>query len=250
MTARIGRRQDEPSFRSAGQRTEAVEVLSRWWGRRWVRVTVAVLALLLAVMTAVQKLWIDPQLTAVKYKVTLIGRNDGPAFEIDDEAGVVAVSGAQYGPERFVLIGQRVYLPATAVDPSADPDAWWSFPAAAVMDDPKLFSIEHLLDSFDLGVKECVLPGDVADALVKATLVQTFDADADEQRYNLCGGGISGGPFADGSGVRVQEERIRPSGVFRPAADVVTAVEDMGQKAVTMTASAAAAFRDGGQNAP
>lgn len=237
-------RQSEPSFQPTGQLSPGFVLLATLWERRWVRVAIAVVVAALLVATLVQKLWIDPQLTAVKYKLTLIGQNDGPVFEIDKTAGVIAVHGAQYGPESFVLIGERVLLPASMVDSSAAPGAWLSFPADAVMEHPALFSIRHLIDSFDLGVKECVLPGDVADALVKATLAQTFASGEDEQRYNLCGSAISGGRAADGSGVRVQDERIRPSEVFRPAAEAVTVVEDMGGRTSTLTALAAGAFRD------
>lgn len=246
MAAWTGERQGEPTFRASDHSSLAIESLQRWW-RRWrVRVVLAALAVVLVVMTAVQKLWIDPQLTAVKFRVTLIGQSDGPVFEIDDEAGVVAVRGAQRGAERFVLIGERVYLPATVVDPSADPEKWLSFPAEAVMEDPKVFSIQHLLNSFDVDTKECELPDNDADAIVKATLVQTFAPGADEHRYNICGSSISGGGFVDGRSVRVQDERIRPSEVFRPSADVVTAVEDMGENASALTALAAESFRSEG----
>lgn len=78
MAAIIGLCQSEPTFEASGQPSLAIEWAQKCWRRRWVRVLLAMLAVVLVVATAVQKLWIDPQLTAVKYKLTLIGQKDGP----------------------------------------------------------------------------------------------------------------------------------------------------------------------------
>lgn len=237
------RSQQDPTLVAQGSPTLALATITRWWTRRWVRISIAAVAALLLAGTALQKLWIDPQLTALKYRVTLVGRENGPTFFVDRDAGVVSVRGAQFGPTQFVLADGRVYLPATTLDPAADSEEWISFPAGDVLAHPQVFSVRNIIESFEIGVKECRVPEARTDDVVKATLAQTFEPGADERRYNLCGDGVGGGRLADGAAVTVGSERIRPSEVFRPETTAITAIEDIGARASELTARAIEAFR-------
>ena len=169
-----------------------------------------------------------PTLTATRLDLSIIGGPEGTTIKIDDERGVVQIGGAQRGFATFIVSDDRVYVPTDNVVDGARKGAWLSIPTTAVLDDPELFTYSHIIEALDRGPKECALPSVAADSIIKLLIVQHFSKTEDVTRYNICGSGISGGAFADGRGVRVDESRIRPDGIDVPSAEAVVTIESLG----------------------
>lgn len=168
--------------------------------------------------------------TATRYQFTLIGNSEGATIEVDGSTGVVVVSGAQVGPQSFLVHGDRLLVPTQLLDSNDESRTWTSFEVGRVLGDGSVFSPEELATYFDLDAKECVLPSIEADAVIKLLLTQEFAAGEDRTRYNICGSGIIGGPFADGTGVSVLRSTVPVDSLRIPEPSDVVESECLGAK--------------------
>jgi len=228
---------EEPSFgRSQPSWPERVAWVLE---RRSVRVALVVVAALFVGLSLYSKFVVEPTLTATHYELSLIGSNDGPTIDVDDQRNLVAVTGAQHAPDQFILEDDRLLIPGRLLEPDSTV-GWYSFPTGSVLDDPDLFDPEDLDAALQLRPKQCGMPTPRQDALVQLLLAQRRTVEPDG--YIICGAAISGGPSANGVSVRVQERGIRPDEVEVPSAAEVLSVDGLGVRGRALTSAARAAF--------
>lgn len=162
----------------------------------------------------------SPQ-AARSYLVELIGTRERAEIWIDPRADAVVVRGAATEIAEFALVDGVAYVPVVELVDDYQGPEWVALPPPEEL--TALLDLDRLFEAFDLDAKDCVLPDEFTDRLVKVLVAQTFDPGQDRQRYNVCGEGIRGGAFADGSSVAIEPHLVEPSEVKAFVGDVIDA---------------------------
>lgn len=162
----------------------------------------------------------SPQ-AARSYLVELIGTRERAEVWADPQTDTVVVRGAATEIAEFALVDGVAYIPIAELVDDYRGTEWVALSPPA--DLIALLDIDQLFDAFDLDAKDCVLPDDFTDRLVKVLVAQDFDPGQDRQRYNVCGEGVRGGAAADGSSVAIEPHLVEPAAVKALVGDVIDA---------------------------
>lgn len=188
------------------------------WGRRWVRVALISVALLIGGATVWYQTVVKPTLTATRLTVSVEGVGRNLVFGVDDEAGTVLVSGGQNGLSEFVLSEDSILVLATEVGVTGDAE-WVVVPLSVVDERMGAFASSRVVSAISRGVKECRVPGPDATTILNALLA----AESSGARVSLCG---TGWGHVDGQHMVVRREAVRPSELGPVSTSSVVAISE------------------------
>lgn len=173
-------------------------------GRRWVRVLLISLGLVLLANAIWFETVVEPELTATRLELSVEGRGDRLLVSVDDEAGVVTVTGGQNGLSELVMSGDSLLVLAIDVGLSGEADRWVRVPLSMIDARVGALTSDRSLLALSRDVKECRKPSSDA-AFILGLLL-----GASDEGVSLCGVGTGA---ADGKHWLVDESAVRPSEV-------------------------------------
>ena len=101
-------------------------------GRLWVRVLLIGIVLLVVAGTVYYKTAVVPTLTATRFEVSVEGRGNRLVIGVDDEAGVVTVSGGQNGLSELVISDGSLMVLVSEVGVDGGEYKWVEVPLSMV----------------------------------------------------------------------------------------------------------------------
>ncbi len=195
-------------------------------GRRWVRVLLIGVVLLVVAGTVYYKTVVVPTLTATRFEVSVEGQDNRLVVGVDDEAGVVTVSGGQNGLSELVISGGSLLVLATEVGVGGG-DKWVQMPLSLVDAHMGALTPSRALAALSRDVKECRKPS------ADATFILRLLLGISDNGVSLCGYGSG---HADGTHWIVDEKAVRPSELNEVPSSSVLALSAMAKPEAVLAA--------------
>lgn len=173
-------------------------------GRRWVRVLLIGVVLLVVAGSVYYKTAVVPTLTATRFEVSVEGRANRVVIQVDDEAGVVAVSGGQNGVSQLVISDGSLMVLASEVGVNGGDARWVDVPLSMIDARWGALTPSRVRQALSRDVKECRRPS--SDAVIIVGLL----LGVSDTGVSLCGRGSG---HADSTQWIVDDKAIRPSEV-------------------------------------
>lgn len=177
--------------------------------RRWVRVVAVVWVLVTVGVVAVYQATVAPKLTADRLELWLVGSPERVVIGVDEDAGVVHVTGGQNGLSEMIVDDDSLFVLASEIDGNAPGATWVEVPLASL--DPAFAAFEpaRLITALSPGHVRCELTaGDAASVirvLVKAPKVTG-------EGVSLCGAG-AGAAADEGEDFFTSQRAVEPGDV-------------------------------------
>lgn len=196
-------------------------------GRRWVRVLLIGIVLLVVAGTVYYKIAVVPTLTATRFEVSVESRANRLVIGVDDEAGVVTVSGGQNGLSELVISDGSLLVLVSEVGVDGGDYKWVEVPLSMVDARWRALTPSRARSALSRDVKECRRPSTDA-AIIVGLLLGVSDTGV-----SLCGRGSG---HADSTQWIVDEKALRPSELTDVPTSSVLALSDTAEPEAVLAA--------------
>lgn len=190
------------------------------WGRRWIRVVLVSVALLVVAGGVWYQTVVKPTLTATELTLWAAGDDRRTTVEVNNDANTVIVSDGQAGLSRIAVAGNSMFVLAAEV--GVDEEVKWVELSLSDLD-PRFGAItpERILSALVRDVKECRPPSDDAQVLLQLLLgMPPPQVESD----SLCGSAFRN-VAEPGRDSLVEVDAVPPSDGAQIGASVVTLAE-------------------------